>query len=251
MKHLSVQIAEHGLRYAYLDETNPELKELLFSDKKDHNIKEELNDFFEKNNLKNSQIDECTVSWSCFKSTLIPSIVFSESSPSDLFKLCYGSNFEKNNIDYNRIPEQGIVNLYEIPLWVKSYFVLKFPRSIIQHEGSNIIRGIFASASFKLRSLLTVYHNYFLLAIVKENKLQFYGVFDFQNSDDIIYHFLFVLQQKDWFGNEMMIDICGGVGSENIHIIDLIDKLKRFQEFKNVEIANNTSFLTNSHKFCV
>jgi hypothetical protein len=249
--HLAIDISANGIRFGKPGEPVDSNRELRFSNLTDSAIKEDLNVFFQNHGIKMSELSECTISWSCFRTTLVPGNIFSESSPNSIFELCYGKNFDSNTIDYNRLPEQSIVNIFEIPLWVKSYFVLRFPRAVIQQEGSVIIRGLFGTGSFKLRTLLSLHDNYFGLTVVKENKLQFYSTFDYQNSDDVIYHFIFVLQQKEWFGSEIQIEICDGVGSSMEMIKEIEDKLQKFSEFRKKSIVTESNFLINSHKFCV
>ena len=251
MKHLSIEISDHAVRFVS-DSSGIHLrKEYTFSDKKDYRYKEQLEEYFSDSGLKNHDFDEYTVSWSAFRSTLIPANIFGESKPEVLFKLCYGSETPISHIDYNRIPEQGLVNLYEIPLWVKSFFVLKFPRSIIQHEGSHVVRGIFSESSFKLKSTLIVYSNYFLLTIVKENKLHFYSMFDFQELDDIVYHLMFTLQQKDFIGETGTIQLVPGVGTETFKMDTLAQKLEQLSDLKKSTIEVKSDFITNSQKLCV
>jgi hypothetical protein len=249
--HLALDISANGIRFGQPGVPAHSNQELRFSNLTDNAIKEDLNAFFQDHGIKMSELSECTISWSCFRTTLVPGNIFTESSPTSIFALCFGKNFDTNTIDYNRIPEQSIVNIFEIPLWVKSYFVLKFPRAVIQQEGSVIIRGLFGTGSFKLRGILSIHDHYFGLTIVKENKLQFYSIFDYQNSDDVIYHFLFVLQQKEWFGSEIQIEICNGVGCKMDLIQEIEEKLVRFSEFQKKSIITDSNFLINSHKFCV
>lgn len=251
VKHLSIEISEIAVRFSTNNHEIVSKKDFVFTDKKDYRYKEQLDEFLIESGLKNQDFDEHTISWSAFRSTLIPANIFGESKPEALFKLCYGSEIPVNHIDYNRIPEQGLVNLYEIPLWVKSFFVVKYPRSIIQHEGSHLIRGIFAESSFKLKSTIIVYHNYFLLAIVKENKLQFYSMFDYQETDDIVYHLMFTLQQKDFLPESGTIQLCAGVGSSQEKINELMEKLQTLPDLKKFSILVNNDFITNSQKLCV
>jgi hypothetical protein len=249
--HLAIDLSSSGIQIGQPGEGINTNQYMRFTNLTDSAIKEDLNLFFQDQNIRMSELSECTISWSCMRTTLVPGNIFAATSPKSIFSLCFGKNFDTNTIDYNRIPEQSIVNIFEIPLWVKSYFVLKFPRAIIQQEGSVIIRGLFGTGTFKLRALLSIHDTYFGLTIVKENKLQFYSTFDYQNSDDIIYHFIFVLQQKEWFGTDIQIEICDGVGSNSELTKEIEENLKKFKEFQGKSIHTGTNFLINSHKFCV
>lgn len=251
MKHLFIELSENTVRFFESSADVVKKFEFSFTDKKDYRYKEQLDDFLEQAGLKLQDFEECTISWSSFRSTLIPSNIFSESNPEALFSLCYGKEIPLSHVDYNRIPEQGIVNLFEIPLWVKSFFVIRFPRSVIQHEGSHLIRGMFAEPSFKLKAQLLVYVNYFVLAIVKENKLQFYSMFNYQENDDIVYNLMFSLQQKEFMEEISSIQVFPGVGSSDANCVDLVQKLHSLSDLKKASITVNTDFILNSQKRCV
>jgi hypothetical protein len=251
VKHIFIELSENTVRFFESSGDLIQTFEFSFTDKKDYRYKEQLDDFLEQAGLKLQDFEECTISWSSFRSTLIPSNIFSESNPEALFSLCYGKEIPLSHVDYNRIPEQGIVNLFEIPLWVKSFFVIRFPRSVIQHEGSHLIRGMFAEPSFKLKAQLLVYANYFVLAIVKENKLQFYSMFNYQENDDIVYNFMFSLQQKEYMDEISAIQVFPGVGSSNSNCADLVQKLSSLSDLKKASITVNTDFILNSQKRCV
>ena len=251
MKHLSVELSEVAVRFTTSMNGVVNHHAFLFKDKKDHSYKKQLEDFIAECGLRNLDFDEQTISWITIRSTLVPANIFGESNPEKIYRLCFGDETPKDHIDYNRIPEQGIVNLFEIPLWVKSFFVIKYPRSIIQHEGSHVIRGLFSEPSFKLKTTLVIYNDFFLMCIAKENKLQFYTVFDYHFIDDIVYHLMFTLQQKEYLKENGAIQICPGVGSSAEQISELQQKLQSLQDLKNATITVNTDFITNSQKLCV
>lgn len=251
MKHLSIELSEAAVRFSVLENDAIKVYDCIFSDKKDYRYKEQLDDFLTESGLKSHEFDETTVSWSSKRTSLIPANIFGESKPDSIFKLCFGDDVPTNHIDYNRIPEHGLVNIYEIPLWVKSFFVIRYPRSIIQHEGSHLIRGIFAENAFKLKASLVVYDAFVLIAIVKENKLEFYSVFDYIENEDIIYHTMFTLQQKGFTKEIGTLEICPGVGSSNDKINDLHTKFSAFADLKQATISINKELITKSQQLCV
>jgi hypothetical protein len=251
VKHLSIELSEAAVRFSVLENGIVKDHNFVVTDKKDYRYKEQLEEFLVESGLKNQDFDETTVSWSCKRSTLIPANIFGESKPESIFKLCYGDEIPSNHIDYNRIPEHGMVNIYEIPLWVKSFFVIRYPRSIIQHEGSHLLRGIFAENAFKLKTTIVVYDTFVLIAIVKENKLEFYSVFDYNENEDIIYHTMFTLQQKGFTKEMGTLEICPGVGSSNEKLNDLHTKFSAFADLKQATISINNELITKSQQLCV
>lgn len=251
MKYLFIELSANAVRFVDFTDNIKKEFEFLFKDKKDFRYKEQLDEFLIDSALKQKDFDECSVSWSGFRSTLIPQNIFSESTPEALFRLCFGLEVPSGDIDYNRIPEAGLINLFEIPLWVKSFFVIRYPRSIIHHEGSLILRNIFAEPGFKQKSVLLVYADSFLLVIIKENKLQFYSIFEYLETDDIVYHFMFTLQQREMLQDKGSIELYPGVGSKKEKVDELMIKLQSLQDLKKSTITIDHDIILKSHKLCV
>ncbi len=251
MSHLSIEIGENAIRYTEFRGEEITSHFYTFGDKQDYRYKEQLEVQLEEIGLKNKSFEEQTLSWTGFCSTLIPNSIFSESKPETLYRLCFGNETPSAHIDYNRIPEQGLVNVYEIPEWVKSFFTLKYPRIVVQHEGSHLLRGIFFGSIFKLRSLVAIHANHFLLCIVKENKLLYYSAFDYSELDDIIYHFIFTLQQKELLQETGTIDICPGIGFSEELANELTIKLNALNNLKTQPASVQSSFIQNAQRLCV
>ena len=251
MKHLAIEISEVALRFTARGEAENRVQNFIFKDKIDHSYKAQLDNFLEESGLKNQDFDEYTVGWSSFRSTLLPTNIFGESKAVEIFKLCYGEDVIANHIDYNRIPELNLVNIYEIPLWVKSFFVIKYPRCIIQHDGTHLLRGVFVGNTFQNKGIVVIYSDRILISIVKESKLEFYAVFSFSEVDDMVYHLMHTFQQKEMLTSLKELKICSGVGSDNDQLIELVEKLQRFKDLKECKIIIDHEFLTNTQQLCV
>ena len=96
------------------------------------------------------------------------------------------------------MPEFSGVNIYEIPVWVKSFFVTRFPRMLLQHEGTHLLRGLLAGSTYKLKMVLSLQENHFILAAIKESEIKYYNTFEYQTVEDVIYHVAHLLQQNNW-----------------------------------------------------
>ena len=96
-----------------------------------------------------------------------------------------------------------------------------------------------------------MYDNFVLIAIVKENKLEFYSVFDYIENEDIIYHTMFTLQQKGLTNEVGTLQICPGVGSSSEKINDLHTKFSAFADLKQAKISINNELITKSQQLCV
>lgn len=252
LKHLAIELSPDHVKFTSLsDGLFISENTFSFQDKKDYRYKEQLDEFIIQCGLKGNEHDEHSVSWASNRTTLVPSNIFGESNPESIFRLCFGNTALSSDIDYNRLPEVGIVNVFEIPMWVKSYFIVRHPRSVIQHESTMVLRSMFHNSPFRTKIIITPYNSHFVLSIAGEGKLQFYSVFDFQNAEDILYNLMFTLQQKELLEQEGEIIWCDGVGSGTdlfIHFAEIKSKVKNLEL---LQLKNDSNYILNSHKLCV
>ena len=166
-----------------------------FTSALDYKIKEQLKEFVEENGLKQLEVDDIALSWSHPHSALLPMNVFNDSDKESIYTLSFGELETGVTTDYNRLPQHGIVNVYAVSDWLKSFFVMNFPRVIMQHEGTLLIRQLFAHSSVRPKAIVSIHQNHFLLAITQNNDLKFYNYFEYTNAEDMIYYIGFAMQQ--------------------------------------------------------
>jgi len=248
--HLAIQVAIDGIHCVILKDGAVTSKSYLFFESaNDLKIKEQLAAEFESNSMYSSDFDEITLSWSSDKTTLVPNSIFSESTPQAIFELCYGKN--EVDVDYNRISELSVVNIYEIPDWIKRFFVIKFPRINIQHEGSMLLRHVLNENAFKLKCAVVLYKNHFQLIISKHNELIFYSNFDYQSAEDVIYHVMFVLQQKEITNEQGSFEFISGIGASNETIESIKAGINRISDVKSFSVNVPDNFIQKAHQLCV
>lgn len=250
--HLAIQLAEHAIHFVSLRNDIVQNESLVLLDQdSDSSRKELLDKHFSDSNFLKSEFDEITLSWSFKRTTLVPNAVFADSSANSIFELCYGKESLQHDIDYNRISELSVINVYEIPSWIKRYFVIKFPRINIQHEGSHIVRKNLSENAFKLKATVVLYNGYFHLTIVKHNNLEFYSSFDYQNHEDVIYHLMFALQQKEMTNENGTLEFITGPGIDK----SILDKLKtdiaRINDLKKFKFDSPEHYIAKSQLLCV
>lgn len=220
-----------------------------FNSSQDFKYKEELKTFVQSNGIKQIDCDDVVLSMSQVQSTLIPMNIFNETTKESVFKLGFGQLDAGMELDYNRLPQQSIVNIFSHPEWVKSYFVMNFPRIIMQHEGSHLIRQLFSVSTYKPKAILSIHRDHFLMIVGQHNELKYYNYFTFTNIDDILYYIGFALQQmqierKDV---EMIFNIASGCEIEAEQLVEWYKKLYQPQ----VEVQHGLHYLTKAIELCV
>lgn len=183
-----------------------------------------------KENSFNSSFDQISMGVVTKRSTIVPSSVFAESKPGDIYRLCFGQPGEELSVDYNRIAEHSIVNVYDIASWIKSYFVLKFPQVVIQHSGTHLVRQSMDQNTFRTKVTVELFDGHFHMNIVKHGKLEYYSHFDYTTTEDVIYHLFFVLQQKELLSDQGSIII--GSGREETMANAILEGLEKVTDLK-------------------
>lgn len=250
--HLEFVLSETSFSATLInEETITFLGSISFHVKKEFQIKEQIQQFLESKDLINSEYDDYSLSWSSKLSTLVPMNIFGVSSASDIFQTCFTKEIISNDIDYNRLAELSIVNVYEIPLWVKSYFVIRFPRIIIQHEGSHFLRGIFSNSTFKLGAHIALHDTYFMLVIVKHNELLFYNQFDYSNEDDVLYYLTFSLKQKQLLGEEGQLFLHETSDANPDFKDNFLSKVKLLTDLQKMKVMDSQHLSVKYQNTCV
>ncbi|MCR9174206.1 MAG: DUF3822 family protein [bacterium] len=251
-KHLGINLSESHVEFTVLSGSvrNFHISE-TYQGKTDQDRKEAVRKIIETHSQLTDDFENVTLAWSHEQSSLVPAAVFSETTPKDIFKLCFGSAIDASNVDHNRIFELSVVNVYAIPHWVKSLFVIKYPQIIMQHAGTHQIRKALNSDAFYTKATLVLTQDYFRITLVKHNKLEFYSSFEYQTAEDIIYHLNFVLQQKEMLGEKGMIEI-GTNGAVDRSVIDkTLEGLGKIQHLNKMKSQYAEAYLTNSQLLCV
>lgn len=133
-------------------------------------------------------------SWSEAQSTLVPMLLFSESKPEMLLNLTVHTPVPKEEVDYNRLPEWSIVNVYRIPLWVKSALIVRIPRIVIQHELSHLMRFLNTGSAIPLRAHVILQNGSFCLVVRKDGQIAHASYQSYQSAEDVLYHLLYTYQ---------------------------------------------------------
>lgn len=202
---LSMDLRGDAFRYAILD---PASKKII--QKKTYELnnysKEGVKSFLEEEVFQ-FEFQNYSLSAGTHRNTLIPTDLFAHTGPKEIFKLNYPKPHD--NLDYNRIPEIGIVNIYELPLWIKSLFVIKFPRIKISHRSSVLLKGVFDQPVFSPKVHLYIEKNQFYFLITNRSRLVYFNHFEYKALSDLVYYLLFVIEQKEFELKDFEVKVYG------------------------------------------
>lgn len=188
-----------------------------------------------------------SLSVSSNRHTLVPISIFNASKPVDIFALNHQPPFD--DIDYNRIAELDIASIYEIPLWIKQLFVVKMPRVKMIHSSTALLKGIFNVPQFTPRIHIFWQNNAFYLVLTSKNRLDYFNLFQSNHISDLVYHLLFVLEQKELNLKDYEVKLYG-VNQEWEQLNELT-KLLNHRVKVDAQKEKSEYFILSSQQLCV
>ncbi|TNE55948.1 MAG: DUF3822 family protein [Bacteroidetes bacterium] len=247
-RHLAIDISEHACSIASLKADHFELLDcFLFEEKKDFQYKERLSKALEKLNI--GEVEEMTVSWQGEQCTLIPNGIFQAENISDYLQLCYEEKISKQEVDFNRLFSSDMVNVYSIPHWLKSFFVMRYPRVKTLHPYTHLIPAL-ENKWKKNQVFCLIFPERMILMIGQLGKLKFCNNYPCSQVEDVLYYLSFALKQQ---GIDQEIDILCSLDplNESIQQTALQEKAKTIELFKQAKWQFEDYFTLKSHQFCV
>ena len=250
--HLAFLLSEHSLSVVELiDQSVFEIGSITFEGKKDFQYKEQIQSFLADKGLLNKEYDDYSLSWFSPLSTLVPMNVFGASSAKSIFQACFMKSMVTNDVDYNRIAELSLVNIFEIPLWAKSFFVIRYPRIVIQHEGSIFLRGIFSNATFKTGVHIVLHQQHCMILIVKQGNLLFYNTFESVHEEDVIYYLSFSLQQQNLLNDDLSLYMYDSKDCPEKRKDNILEQIKNLKELNKFSIIDTNHLQFKYQQTCV
>jgi hypothetical protein len=196
------------------------------------------------------KFEEFTLSWVSKQCVVVPTPIFKASSSYAIYSACFSKEAITNDLDYNVISEGNCVTVFEIPLWLKSFFILHYPRIIIQHAMSHTLRSVLEKVN-TTEIHLAIYSNFFHLVLVKGNQLLIANTYDFTNEDDLLYYISFCIQQNELSFDKGFIHIHLSEESDNELVNAFYIKWKTISNFKSYSFHNTPYSLTKQQLTCV
>lgn len=247
---LAIEINEQRMSaYRIVDETLELIQTSACVNRTDAGYKETLQQLLLACGDMNA-FDSYTCSYSSAKYTLVPMALFENSKPNDIINFTINGEVSKSDTDYNRIFEWSLVNVYYLPMWIKSVLVMKIPRIVVQHEVSHALRQLNVGSTYGLKTQIILQESSFSCIIRKDGIIGHSSYQAFQTAEDIVYHLLYCFQQMNTT-TKGEITISGGTTELSNVGKELIVLLKKIKTFETQKIVNTTYDHIKYQKLCV
>lgn len=202
--------------------------------------KDQLNTFFDTHSF-DANYKDVTVAWADDAAFFTPVKLYQESDLKTLGSLMFGKDVDQQELDFNRLSEIDLVSVYQVPVWVKSFFVRKFPYALIQHEQTMIHRALFQGKTFDRKIVFRLLDNYFGLSVIEQNKIIFSNNYTYKTISDIIYYFNFAVIQLDiqHKGGSIEILTLDPYQNKAEEVVDTLIKQKLLKGYTKESIPNS------------
>ncbi len=197
---LTIHISRTSVHVAEVLRSNQEIirtESIELHESTPDQYKSALGNFFSSNKF-DKDYSEVSAAWCSSQNALVPLRVYNDTDAKSIHKLIFGDVLDHKTVDFNRLMELSMVSVFEIPDWVKSFFVIKYPRITIKHEHALTLRAIFQSSTFNSALHISLCDDYMNIFLVQHNELKFSNTFEYQTADDILYYSMYVLEQQGW-----------------------------------------------------
>lgn len=178
------------------------------------------------------------------ESVLIPTELFNANSTQEYLKLVYGE--KENSICFsNQLKhEETIVNVFRIDSVLYESLCANLNISQHFHFYTNLLQLVFQHKLYQGKNWikLVFYEKYFIVTLIKDDQLQFIQTFNYQSSEDVLYHIMNVINQHDILIDSLNVLISGKIDLDKTTYI-LIQ-----QYFSNIEIEKSESGIALSEK---
>jgi hypothetical protein len=214
-------------------------------------LKEKLAAFSENKNY-----DNILVCWTGVDQFLAPMKLFQESNLSDLANLVFGST-DKNELDYNRLPEINRVCIYCIPLWVKTIFIQVFPMASVKAETAIFSRAIAQNTNLKPKLIMRVFAKTVSFSLLgntldTNREITFSNQYEYQSNEDILYLLLNIISNIDKADQPKSLDIFFDTTESSQREKSFLELLKTTNDLQNLKTTTfNRIDLSKIYSRCV
>ncbi|MGB4775759.1 MAG: DUF3822 family protein [Daejeonella sp.] len=242
---LLIQINADSIFYAIVDKGQDQLRVLVQADFNDNTPKASVIDVIDKLLQTEAHLKyyfrKVKISVQTFKFTFIPAELYIADNIPDYAKFIKPAM--ETDVIVNDIKSFHIKNAFLIPTNLQNKLNSGFHKPQILSQANSFIEGarkIHSDTSNEL--FLNIQSKSFEAAILNDNKLLFYNIFEYQNADEFNYFLLTVLQNLNIDVNQTLITLSGEI-KQSDEVYKRIEKYFANLIFADSKLLSNQSDL--------
>ena len=227
-QELSILASSYGLSFMLKgeDDTAQKFFEYTFEVTNPFVLSNKLIEIFIERNLTEYSFDKINLTHHNLLNTLVPVELFNPENAS--YFLDKNIKLLPNDeVIYDILKDKGIVNIYVAFSRLIKFLSSKTDRLISRHSASVFLEKIAGERKSELQFpvfeiYLNVFQKDFQIAVFKNEKLQLYNAFPYENTDEFLYYLFFVWETLE-IPHEKMHIYLSGIEPKNEIVKNLSD----------------------------
>jgi hypothetical protein len=215
--HLSVVVDEKGISFVIMDTVRKKyiaLKHITFEKSASTSLGEQISRLFRTDNYLSKPYKTTGLVYNTPNVTIVPNSIFDKSRREKLYNFSNKLPISHEILDEN-IPCIDATVIFAIPSEVKdSLAAVNSNNFDILNQSCAFIENAFRKAKSKPEEHTVkarIYHNFFELAILHNNKLELYNTFKYRAIEDLIFYTLYAYEQFELNPEKVSLNLSGDI----------------------------------------
>lgn len=147
-------------------------------------------------------------------STLVPNQYFKKSNLNNYLKYSI-KTIATDLIVYDELNTIKAKNVYIPFVNINNFIFQNFGEFEYKHHSSILIEKLVLQSNNSLNFFINISQSLFDIVVIKDSKILFYNIFEYQTKEDFIYYILFTLEQLDLSTETTNISIIGAINEQS------------------------------------
>ena len=217
-KKLSIQFSLDGFSFYISNYQNDISKFTSFTFtkalKSPELILKEIQEIFKNEKCLQQDFETVNVIHQNNLSTLVPNQYFKKSNLNNYLKYSI-KTIATDLIVYDELNTIKAKNVYIPFVNINNFIFQNFGEFEYKHHSSILIEKLVLQSNNSLNFFINISQSLFDIVVIKDSKILFYNIFEYQTKEDFIYYILFTLEQLDLSKETTNISIIGAINEQS------------------------------------
>ncbi len=217
-KKLSIQFSLDGFSFYISNYQNDisEFTSFTFTKalKSPELILKEIQEIFKNEKCLQQDFETVNVIHQNNLSTLVPNQYFKKSNLNNYLKYSI-KTIATDLIVYDELNTIKAKNVYIPFVNINNFIFQNFGEFEYKHHSSILIEKLVLQSNNSLNFFINISQSLFDIVVIKDSKILFYNIFEYQTKEDFIYYILFTLEQLDLSTETTNISIIGAINEQS------------------------------------
>lgn len=213
-KKLSIQFSLDGFSFCISDRQSKSTKIsshcFARTDRSPKLILDRLQAIFEQEKSLHDDFESVTLVHQNHLNTLVPNAFFNENYLNDYLKFSV-KTMKTDLIVFDALDFMDCKNIYIPYVNINNFLFLNFGEFEYKHHISVLLEKLMGISDSKLYFYVNVSPSTFDIVVIKDKKLLFFNVFEYQTKEDFIYYTLFTLEQLQLSARNTQLILLGEI----------------------------------------